>query len=179
MNEDVRALKDAFEHLTTRKSTSRRIAWPMFPGWNFLGKFTWIRGTFYGFIGTQSGSTKSRESDRYSEVFFTSVVEFISRGLGPSFIFSLGDFISVYRNKIWKWLGPRASPIEAGIFLRGTLGKGLVSGGPNLFNICACWLCFWIAFFRRNDFTDFYDFWHILKICYFFSCSKNHNGSCL
>ena len=22
------------------------------------------------------------------------------------------------------------------------------------------WLCFWIAFFGRNDLTDFYDFWH-------------------
>lgn len=24
----------------------------------------------------------------------------------------------------------------------------------------ACWICFWIAFFSRNDLTDFYDFWH-------------------
>ena len=24
----------------------------------------------------------------------------------------------------------------------------------------ACWLCFWFAFFRMKDSTDFYDFWH-------------------
>ena len=24
----------------------------------------------------------------------------------------------------------------------------------------ACWLCFWFAFFRTKDLTDFYDFLH-------------------
>ena len=28
----------------------------------------------------------------------------------------------------------------------------------------ACWLCFWFAFFRMKDSTDFYDFWHTKQI---------------
>ena len=106
-----------------------------------------------------------------SKYFFS---QFFSKKLGEFKFKHLGPVIRTPVSASPGLILTRASFLFIKRFLSDDLQYSFKAARTYLY---ACWLCFWFAFFRMKESTDFYDFWHTkfnndgtLRKCYLFSC---------